>query len=134
LYSITDYSRIGSGGLLDPSCVTTRFADDGTTPIGPDYTRCPGLNPNVLALNVRENRGHSSYQALNLRIDSRRLARWGAEFGVNYPWSHSIDNRSFSGASLTVAYTGGDSLEAFHHATGPGQSDVAAAHSLSEPS
>ena len=131
LYSITDYSRIGSGGLLDPSCVTTRFADDGTTPIGPDYTRCPGLNPNVLALNVRENRGHSSYQALNLRIDSRRLARWGAEFGVNYSWGHSIDNRSFSGASLTVADTGGGYLDAFHPGLDRGSSDFDVRHHFS---
>ena len=47
LYSINDRSRIGSGGLLDPSCITTRFAADGITPLGPDYANCSGLYPSV---------------------------------------------------------------------------------------
>ena len=50
LYSTFRVNRLGSGGLLDPSCITTRFAADGTTPLGPDYTNCPGLNPEVSEL------------------------------------------------------------------------------------
>jgi hypothetical protein len=128
LYSINDVSRMGSGGLLDPTCITTRFASDGITPLGPDYTNCPGLNPTVSALNMRENGGHSSYQALQLRLDSRRLANWGVEFGVNYTWSHSIDNRSFSGASDTVSDTGGGYLDAFHPGLDRGSSDFDVRH------
>jgi hypothetical protein len=129
LYSIDDFSRIGSGGLLDPTCITTRFASDGITALGPDYRNCTGLNPSVSALNVRENVGHSSYEALQLRLDSRRLANWGLEFGVNYSWSHSIDNRSFSGASDTVADTGGGGyLDAFHPGLDRGSSDFDVRH------
>jgi len=130
LYSIDDLSRVGSGGLLDPTCITTRFASDGITPLGLNYTTCPGLNPALSALNVRENGGHSSYEALQLRLDSRRLANWGVEFGVNYSWSHSIDNRSFSGASDTVADTGGGYLDAFDPGLDRGSSDFDVRHRL----
>src|SRR4029077_13310830 len=37
LYSVFRINRLGSGGLLKPNCITTRFAADGTTPLGPDY-------------------------------------------------------------------------------------------------
>src|SRR5262249_27296820 len=36
LYSGNNLNRVGSGGLLDPSCVTTRIAADGLAAIGPD--------------------------------------------------------------------------------------------------
>jgi len=128
LYSINDISRIGSGGLLDPSCITTRFAADGITALGPDYSNCSGLNPNVLSLVMRQNSGHSSYQAFQFRLDSRRLARWGAELGMNYTWSHSIDNRSFSGVQ-SVSDTGpGGYLDAFHPGLDRGSSDFDVRH------
>src|SRR5439155_2825924 len=85
----------------------------GTTPIGPDYTNCPGLNPEISDLRDRTNGSHSSFEALQIRLDSRRLARWGAEFGVNYTWSHSIDNRS-SSALDSGADAGTSFLDAFH--------------------
>ena len=131
LYSINDVSRIGSGGLLDSRCITTRFAADGITPLGPDYTNCSGLNPNVLALVTRQNGGHSSYQALQLRLDSRRLARWGAELGANYTWSHSIDNRSFSGAGFVSDTGPGGYLDAFHPDLDRGSSDFDVRHRFS---
>ena len=131
LYSINDLSRMGSGGLLDSGCLRTRFAADGITPLGPDYTHCPGLNPNVSALNTRENGGHSSYQALQLRLDSRRLARWGAEFGVNYAWSHSIDNDSVSGLSGFLGNTTSGNLSAFQPSLDRGSSDFDVRHRFS---
>ena len=113
LYSVSNFNAIGSGGLLDPNCVGTRIAADGVTPLGPDYTNCPGLNSDVSALAIRGNGGHSSYEALQLRLDSRHLARWGVEFGVNYAWSHSIDNGSVSGSSGFLGTTNGAYLDAF---------------------
>jgi hypothetical protein len=129
LYSVFRVNRMGSGGLLDPSCITTRFAADGTTPLGPDYTNCPGLNPEVSDLRVRTNGGHSSFEALQLRLDSRRLQRWGAELGVNYTWSHSIDNRS-SSALDSVADVGGSFLDAFHPGLDRGSSDFDVRHRI----
>ena len=131
LYSINDLSRKGSGGLLDSSCLRTRLAADGITPLGPDYNHCPGLNPNVSALNMRENGGHSSYQALHLRLDSRHLARWGAEFGVNYAWSHSIDNDSVSGLSGFLGNTTSGYLSAFQPSLNRGSSDFDVRHRFS---
>ena len=128
LYSVSNFSRLGSGGLLDPSCITTRFAADGVTPLGPDYTNCPGLNPNVSTLAIRGNGGHSSYEALQLRLDSRRLARWGVEFGVNYAWSHSIDNSSVSGLSGFLGGTGGNYLDSFQPSLDRGSSDFDVRH------
>jgi hypothetical protein len=122
LYSVFRVNRLGSGGLLDPSCITTRFAADGATPLGPDYTNCPGLNPEVSDLRVRANGSHSSFEALQLRLDSRHFQRWGAEFGVNYTWSHSIDNRS-SSALDSGADVGTSFLDAFHSGLDRGSSD-----------
>jgi hypothetical protein len=127
LYSTVRVNRLGSGGLLDPSCLTTRFAADGTTPLGPDYTNCPGLNPEVSDLRVRTNGSHSSFEALQLRLDSRRLQRWGAELGVNYTWSHSIDNRSTT-AFGSGAEIGGSFLDAFHPGLDRGSSDFDVRH------
>ncbi|PYV68248.1 MAG: hypothetical protein DMG96_36990 [Acidobacteria bacterium] len=130
LYSTYRLNRLGSGGLLDPSCITTRFAADGTTPLGPDYTNCPGLNPEISDLRDRTNGSHSSFEALQLRLDSRRLSRWGVEFGANYTWSHSIDNRSVSALSSSVAETGGNFLDAFNPSLDRGDSDFDVRHRI----
>jgi hypothetical protein len=130
LYSTYRVNRLGSGGLLDPSCITTRFAADGTTPLGPDYANCPGLNTEVSDLRVRANGTHSSFEALQLRLDSRRLQRSGAEFGVNYTWSHSIDNRSASTLS-SIADVGANFLDAFHPGLDRGSSDFDVRHRFS---
>jgi hypothetical protein len=130
LYSISNVSRSGSGGLLNPSCVGTRFAADKTTLLGPDYTNCPGLNPDVSALAVRGNGSHSSYEALQLRLDSRRLTSLGAEFGVNYTWSRSLDNSSVSGLSGFLGSTGGTYLDAFQPSLDRGPSDFDMRHRL----
>jgi hypothetical protein len=128
LYSLDNVNRVGSGGLLNPSCITSRMASDGVTSLGPDYTNCQRLNPNISNIGLRTNGGHSSYNALQLRLDSRRLTRWGLEFGGNYTWSHSIDNRSVSGISASVADTGGQYLDAFQPSLDRGSSDFDVRH------
>jgi hypothetical protein len=130
LYSLNNVNRIGSRGLLDPTCVTLRIASDGLTPIGPDYSNCDRLNSNLSNINWRENGGHSSYHAFQFRADSQRLSRLGLEFGSNYTWSHSIDNRSVSGTSLSVAEMGDGYLDAFHPGLDRGSSDFDARHRI----
>jgi hypothetical protein len=128
LYSINNVNRVGSAGLVDPACIVTRIASDGITPIGPDYTNCPRLNPNIKNIGLRTNGGHSSYHALQLRLDSRPISRLGLEFGANYTWSHSIDNRSVSGISTSIAETGGGYLDAFDPSLDRGSSDFDIRH------
>jgi len=132
LYSTNNVNRFGSGGLRDPRCITTRFAADGTTPLGPDYTNCPRLNPNVTTIAIRANDGQSTFEALQLRLDSRRLSRWGAEFGVNYTWSHSIDNASVGAVSgdYVANPMGAWFLDAFHPGLDRGPSDFDQRHRI----
>jgi len=130
LYSGNNLNRVGSGGLLDSSCVTSRIAADGITTIGPDYTNCQRLNPNISNILSRGNDGHSSFHALQLRIDSKQISRLGLEFGANYTLSHSIDNRSVSGLSDAI---GGDEvgyLDAFAPSLDRGPSDFDARHRI----
>jgi hypothetical protein len=128
LYSFNNVNRVGSGGLLGSSCVATRIAADGLTPIGPDYSSCPRLNTAVTNIAIRGNGGHSSYHALQIRLDTQQLSRLGLEFGGNYTWSHSIDNRSVSGLSLSVAESGIGYLDAFHPGLDRGSSDFDVRH------
>ena len=130
LYAFDNVNRVGSGGLLDSSCITTRIASDGLTAIGPDYSNCPRLNTNLEDISLRENGGRSSYNGLQVRVDSRHLSRLGLEFGGNYTWSHSIDNRSVSGLSLSVAETGIGYLDAFHPELDRGSSDFDVHHRI----
>jgi hypothetical protein len=124
LYSVNNVNRLGSAGLLDPSCIGTRFASDDTTPLGPDYTNCQRLNPNVTTIAIRGNEGHSTFNALQLRLDSRRISRLGLEFGVSYTWSHSIDNASSSAGNDSVATPVGPwFLSAFQPSLDRGSSD-----------
>ena len=132
LYSFNNVNRQGSGGLLDPNhCIATRFAADGVTPLGPDYTNCPGLNANASVLGLRGNGAHSSFEALQLKLDSRHLARVGIEFGTSYTWSHSIDNLSVSGLSAFLGSTTSGFLDAFQPSLDRGDSDFDVRHSLS---
>jgi TonB dependent receptor len=128
LYSGNNLNRVGSGGLLDSSCVTSRLAADGITVIGPDYTNCPRLNPNIATLQSRGNDGHSSYHALQLRIDSKSISRLGLEFGANYTLSHSIDNRSVSGLSDSIGGGNVGYVDAFAPSDDRGPSDFDVRH------
>jgi hypothetical protein len=128
LYSLDNLSRTGSGGLLDPGCIVTRSAADGTTPLGPDYTNCPALNSEVSSLQMRGNASHSSFEALQLRLDSRRVLRLGIQFGTNYTWSHSIDDSSISGISGSISDSGRGFLDAFNPSLDRGSSDFDQRH------
>ena len=133
LYSADNINRRGSGGLLDPSCITTRFASDGITPLGPLYKNCLRLNPNVTSIVIRGNEGHSTFHALELKLDSRYLSRWGVQFGVNYTLSHSIDNASTSigGDPLTApANQAPRFLAAFEPSLDRGSSDFDQRHRI----
>ena len=130
LYSFNNVNRVGSGGLLNSSCVRTRIAADGLTPIGPDYSNCPRLNTGTDNISVRGNGGHSSYHALQVRLDTQQLSGLGLEFGANYSWSHSIDNRSVSGLSASVAETGTGYLDAFRPGLDRGSSDFDVRHRI----
>jgi hypothetical protein len=130
LYAGNNLNRVGSSGLLDPACVVTRVAADGITAIGPNYLDCPRLNPNIADIVARGNGGHSSYQALQLRVDSRSVSRLSLELGANYTWSHSIDNRSVSGLSDSIAETGQGYLDAFQPGLDRGPSDFDVRHRI----
>ena len=52
------------------------------------------LNPNVSGIRLRGSFGHSTYNALQLRLESKALSASGLQFGVSYTYSHSIDNMS----------------------------------------
>ena len=128
LYSTNNVNRVGSNGLIDPTCIVPRIASDGITIIGSDYSQCPRLNPNLKNVILRGNGGHSSYEALQLRLDSRLIPRLGLQFGANYTWSHSIDNRSVSGTSGAVAEVGNGYLDAFQPGLDRGPSDFDVRH------
>ncbi len=80
LYTNTDINRLGSAQFLDPACLATNS--------------CGRLNPNYSNINDTQNLGHSTYHGLQLKADTKELSRVGLLLGVNYTWSHSIDNRS----------------------------------------
>jgi len=128
LYSINPVNRTGSGGLLDPSCIVPRLASDGVTVLGPDYTNCPSLNPLLNNISVRGNLSHSSYEALQLSMESRQISSVGLQIGFNYTWSHSIDNRSVSGTSASIADLGVGNLDAFRSDFDRGSSDFDVRH------
>src|SRR5215475_3741868 len=130
LYSTKVIGRAGRAGLLNSSCVTTQIASDGTTPIGPDYSNCTRLNPGLSNIQLKGNGGHSSYHALQARVDSQHLSRLGLDFGGNYTWSHSIDNQSVSGLSASVAEIGSGYLDAFHPELDRGSSDFDVRHRI----
>jgi hypothetical protein len=58
------------------------------------------------------------------------VSRLGLEFGGNYTWSHSIDNRSVSGLSDSVAETGVGYLDAFQPGLDRGPSDFDVRHRI----
>lgn len=130
LYSGNNLNRVGSSGLSDPACITPRIAADGITAIGPNYLYCERLNPDLSNINAWGNGGHSSYHALQLRINSRRVSRLGLEFGFNYTWAHSIDNRSVSAFSNSLADSSIGYLDAFNPSLDRGYSDFDVRHRI----
>jgi hypothetical protein len=53
-----------------------------------------GLVENVAELNTRGNLGDSTYNSMQIKVETNRLKNFGLQFGANYTWSHSIDTAS----------------------------------------
>lgn len=52
------------------------------------------LNPNDAGIRLRGSLAHSTYNALQLRVQSNQLSGLGLQFGASYTYSHSMDNAS----------------------------------------
>lgn len=104
LYSLNNINRINSSQLLNPACLR----DDS----------CTRLNTTATSINERGNRNRSSYDALQLKLDSRYIERLGLQFGMNYTWSHSIDDgSSFFGDDLVNGFLGFGATDPFNFRT-----------------
>lgn len=90
-------NEIAVGATYIGSSGSSLYSNDNINRLGSgQFLGRPGqrLNPNVAAVQIRSNLGHSSYHGLQLRAESRFLPKLGMQFGANYTWSHSIDNTS----------------------------------------
>ncbi len=76
------------------------------------------------------NQARSSYHGLQIRIDSLRLRRFGLQYGLNYTWSHSLDNVSSLVGDDSVSGAGGLPLDAFDPDLDKGSSDHDVRHRL----
>jgi hypothetical protein len=76
------------------------------------------------------NLGHSSYHALQIKVEQRSPTRFGLQFGANYTLSHSIDNVSSLGADDRVAGTDVNLLDPFNPSLDKGSSDFDVRHRL----
>ncbi len=76
------------------------------------------------------NQSRSSYHGLQLRVDSLRLRRFGLQYGLNYTWSHSLDNVSSLVGDDSVSGAGGLPLDAFDPDLDKGSSDHDVRHRL----
>jgi hypothetical protein len=74
------------------------------------------------------NQAESSFNALQLRIDSLRIRNWGLQFGANYTWSHSIDNVSSLMGDDLASGGNGFPLDAFNPWLDRGSSDYDVRH------
>jgi hypothetical protein len=62
------------------------------------------LQPKFDWIAIVQNLGHSSFQGLQGKVESRPLRNSGLQFGGNYSWGHSIDNvSSYSGETIGFA-------------------------------
>ena len=84
----------------------------------------------IAALITVGNRARSSYHGMQLRIDSLRLRRFGLQYGVNYTWSHSLDNVSSLVGDDSVSGGAGLPLDAFDPDLDKGPSDHDVRHRM----
>ncbi|MBS1788638.1 MAG: TonB-dependent receptor [Acidobacteria bacterium] len=111
LYSLNNINRRGSGVLLGHS---------------------GRLNPNISNINFRSNDGHSNYNSLQARVDSRYIKSAGLQFTAAYTWSHAIDNESSTfGDSYLLSRVGAGLLgfqDAFNPSGDKGNADFDVRH------
>jgi hypothetical protein len=98
LYSLNNINRRGSGVLL---------GRDGR------------LNPNISSINFRSNDGHSNYQSLQARVDSRYIKSAGLQFTAAYTYAHAIDNESSTFGDSPLLSRVGQGLLGFQDAFNP---------------
>src|SRR5207248_1138645 len=97
LYDIENVNLLGSGNLYlgdntsSPLCAATaNGVDFGTNP-NLCYTRA---NNQFTDINMRGSLGTSSYNALNVRLQSQNIHNTGLTLVANYTWAHSLDDLS----------------------------------------
>lgn len=121
LYALTNPNRLNSGVYLG----RPRSADVDSNPntlLDVDVDGIPF--PAVAELNTRSNQGHSTYHAMQVRVESGEIRSLGLQFGANYTWSHSIDNiSSVFGVDLVANPLGLGFLDAFNPSLDRGDSD-----------
>jgi outer membrane receptor protein involved in Fe transport len=110
LYQLMNYNRQGSGMF-----------------VGRPDTR---LYQNGSSFSTLGNQGHSSYHALQVRLERRTSAVRGLAFGVNYTWSHSIDNVSSVSGDDRVVGLSSYLLDPFNPALDKGSSDYNVRHRM----
>ena len=84
----------------------------------------------VAALITVGNQARSSYHGMQLRIDSLRLRRFGLQYGLNYTWSHSLDNVSSLAGDDSLTGGAGLPLDAFDPDLDKGPSDHDVRHRM----
>jgi hypothetical protein len=83
----------GTGSL----CANTGFIDEGSKYVGgvtntnPTYTCLTRPTSQYSNINRRGSNGVSSYNALNLNVQSENIRNTGLTLVANYTWSHSLD-------------------------------------------
>jgi len=120
LYSLAERNRINSGRFLGDNIL----AEDMNNP---DHR----LRPDTFVFNTRSNDGHSTYHSLQIQIESGNLK--GFQFGVNYAYSHAIDNLSSVFGDDLVASSGGREigfLDPFNPSLDRGDADFDIRHRL----
>jgi hypothetical protein len=110
LYALVNDNRQGSGEFVGRP--DTRLFEGGSS------------------FEALSNRGHSSYQSLQIKVEQRSPAALGLQFGANYSWSHSIDNVSSLANDDRVAGTSSYLLDPFNPALDKGSSDYDVRHRL----
>jgi hypothetical protein len=87
------------------------------------------LNNNDAGIRLRGSLAHSTYNALQLRLESNRLSGLGLQFGASYTYSHSIDNSSnIFGEDNVAPIQDGGFLDPFHPSLDKGSSSFDITH------
>ncbi|MGA9393103.1 MAG: TonB-dependent receptor, partial [Candidatus Sulfotelmatobacter sp.] len=100
LYDLNNINLPGAGQayLGDPAVAGTDV-NPGSTTCNPAYVSPTGVcltrpNSQYSAINQRGSGGTSSYNALNVRLQTQNLHNTGVSMVANYTWAHSLDDIS----------------------------------------